>query len=377
MGDGDAFLKYLDDARAAVRIFASVGTHVYLAGAPVSRPVPGSFQRGRALNVMYSWLAFLSPPGTVTYIDAGTAVQLGSDYVDELPCLPEEPCTDPGGTSVVRSCDGVHLCPGDDSHRDRATARCLVWSSGAYRYGRAMAAPVIAQADASRVPTTRTASESVTAQPGSMARSRAMVCQQLYDEPRPMPRAGVHVRRAAVHVVEQHPVPGELRDGPEASELPGDRGALGVAAFDHVGMPVEDVGRTEHAHGDDVLARHVRRVARPLVDELVGELALEVTPLLLVEQADRRGELLDADDVLALGRTARVPQACRTRSTRTSASPSRRGRSRPCSAWRSSRDPSGPSTSEAAGRCPGSSAAAEYAGGSCTATFTHQSWPRS
>jgi hypothetical protein len=143
LGDGAAFLKYLDDARAAVRIFASVGTHVYLAGAPVSRPVPGSFQRGRALNVMYAWLAFLSPPGTVTYIDAGTAVQLGSDYIDQLPCLPEEPCTDPDGTSVVRSSDGVHLCPGDDSHRDPATARCLVWSSGAYRYGRAMAAPVI------------------------------------------------------------------------------------------------------------------------------------------------------------------------------------------------------------------------------------------
>ncbi len=83
MGDGDAFLKYLDDARAAVRIFASVGTHVYLAGAPVSRPVPGSFQRGRGLNVMYRWLALLSPPGTVTYVDAGTAVQLGSDYVDD------------------------------------------------------------------------------------------------------------------------------------------------------------------------------------------------------------------------------------------------------------------------------------------------------
>ncbi len=68
---------------------------------------------------MYSWLAFLSPPGTVTYVDAGTAVQLGNDYTDELPCLPEEPCPDPNGTSVVRSCDGVHLCPGDDSHRDR------------------------------------------------------------------------------------------------------------------------------------------------------------------------------------------------------------------------------------------------------------------
>jgi hypothetical protein len=140
MGDGDAFLKYLADVKAAAAIFTNVGAHVYLAGAPVSRPVLGSFQRGRALNVMYWWVA-MGSPDTVTYVDAGLAVQGGTGYVDELPCLPDEPCPT-GSTNVVRSSDGVHLCPGDDSHRDAATARCLVWSSGAYRYGRAMAAPV-------------------------------------------------------------------------------------------------------------------------------------------------------------------------------------------------------------------------------------------
>ncbi len=145
MGDGDAYMKYVADVQEAVQIFTSVGTHVYLAGAPVSRPVPGSFQRGRALNVMYSWVALVSTPGMVTYVDAGTAVQNGSDYTDELPCLPEEPCPNAGGSIVVRSYDGVHLCPGDDTHRDPVTKRCIVWSSGAYRYGRAMAAPVIAQ----------------------------------------------------------------------------------------------------------------------------------------------------------------------------------------------------------------------------------------
>jgi len=144
MGDGDAYMKYVADVREAVQTFTSVGTHVYLAGAPVSRPVPGSFQRGRALNVMYSWVALVSTPGTVTYVDAGTAVQNGTEYTDELPCLPEEPCP-ANGSIVVRSYDGVHLCPGDDTHRDPVTKRCLVWSSGAYRYGRAMAAPVIAQ----------------------------------------------------------------------------------------------------------------------------------------------------------------------------------------------------------------------------------------
>jgi hypothetical protein len=141
MGDGEAFLKYLADVREAVRIFTGVGTHVYLAGAPVSRPVAGSFQRGRALNAMYAWVVHSSPRRMVTYLDAGRAVQNGADYTDALPCLPVEPCPD-SGTTLVRSADGVHLCPGDDSHRDPSTARCLVWSSGAYRYGRAMAAPV-------------------------------------------------------------------------------------------------------------------------------------------------------------------------------------------------------------------------------------------
>ncbi len=170
MGDGEAFLKYLTDAREAVRIFASVGTHVYLAGAPVSRPVAGSFQRGRALNVMYAWVAQSSPEGTVTYLDAGKVVQDGTEYVDELPCLPIEPCPD-GGTTLVRSSDGVHLCPGDDSHRDPVTARCLVWSSGAYRYGRAMAAPgpVAARDSRSRA----TAVIQATWEPGRAMRARS------------------------------------------------------------------------------------------------------------------------------------------------------------------------------------------------------------
>ena len=143
MGDGDAYMKYLADARAAVRIFSSVGTHVVFTGAPVSRSMQG-FKRGRILNVLYEWIARTSPAGTVSYVDAGTAVQQGDDYVDALPCLPGEPCPDPSGMNVVRSWDGVHLCPGDDTHRDPTTRACLVWSSGAYRYGRAMAAPVAA-----------------------------------------------------------------------------------------------------------------------------------------------------------------------------------------------------------------------------------------
>ena len=54
-----------------------------------------------------------------------------------LPWLRDRPL------SLVRAPDGVHFCPaGKDAHRG-VTATCPVWSSGAYRYGSAMAQPVV------------------------------------------------------------------------------------------------------------------------------------------------------------------------------------------------------------------------------------------
>jgi hypothetical protein len=68
-------------------------------------------------------------------------------YTDTLPCLPEEPCTHTGpgpiGTNVVRAPDGAHFCPGNVRADRGVTSTCAVWSSGAYRYARAMAAPVV------------------------------------------------------------------------------------------------------------------------------------------------------------------------------------------------------------------------------------------
>jgi hypothetical protein len=65
-------------------------------------------------------------------------------YTDSLPCLPNEPCTGPVihgvRTNRVRAPDGVHFCPVTVLGR----APCPVWSSGAFRFGAAMAAPVIA-----------------------------------------------------------------------------------------------------------------------------------------------------------------------------------------------------------------------------------------
>ena len=82
-----------------------------------------------------------------------------------------------------------------------------------------------------------------------------------------------------------------------------------VAALDHVGPLALDVVGAVHAQADDVLARHVRRVAGPLAQQVVRELLLDRGASRGGEEAPRGGELLDADDVAAARRARLVPQA--------------------------------------------------------------------
>ena len=79
----------------------------------------------------------------VTYIDAGTVVE-GSDhtYTDTLPCLTDEPCTGPVvngvASNIVRSTDGTHFCPSAEGDKEGVIGGCTVYSSGAYRFAKAM-----------------------------------------------------------------------------------------------------------------------------------------------------------------------------------------------------------------------------------------------
>ena len=69
----------------------------------------------------------------------------GRTYTDVLPCLPAEPCSGSAsrpsvGVNVVRAPDGAHFCPRPDAPAvEGVTGPCPVWSSGAYRFGTAMA----------------------------------------------------------------------------------------------------------------------------------------------------------------------------------------------------------------------------------------------
>jgi len=147
---GEAYWEhYRADAQTAISIFAPARSRVYVAGSPISRvqEATGDFHGG-LVNAMYEELAS-EHADVAAYVDAGAAVLDHGDWTATLPCLPNEPCT--GGTdlrnrgvNVVRAPDGGHFCPASEEAKRGVVAACPVWSSGAFRYGNAMAAPVLA-----------------------------------------------------------------------------------------------------------------------------------------------------------------------------------------------------------------------------------------
>jgi hypothetical protein len=127
--------KYAGDAAFATSIFTGRGVPVYLIGGPL---LPGwNPDPTPQLHAAYTAVATLYGP-LASFTDAGRAVlDAQGRYTDTLPCLPGEGpaqgCS--GGRITVRSPDRVHFCP-------TAGDPCPVWSSGAWRFGAAMAAPV-------------------------------------------------------------------------------------------------------------------------------------------------------------------------------------------------------------------------------------------
>jgi hypothetical protein len=140
------FDRYEADAEAAIAKFAGTDTQVIFAGAPLAENDQGDY-KGGFLNAIYERMG--RTHDNVRYVDAGAAVLDNGRWTPTLPCLPGEPCTggvDAAGeaVNVVRAPDGGHFCPASRDAVRGVTGECPIWSSGAFRFGSAMAEPVVA-----------------------------------------------------------------------------------------------------------------------------------------------------------------------------------------------------------------------------------------
>jgi hypothetical protein len=129
LGNDEYVAKYRGDTERILRTFA--GVPVYLVGAPVS---------GSGDDRVWRLYRELAPEhDDVHFVDGGKYLTPKHRYAATMPCLRGEACTGPvvDGVrhNVVRTpTDRAHFCPEDPGFGQP----CPVYSSGAYRFARAM-----------------------------------------------------------------------------------------------------------------------------------------------------------------------------------------------------------------------------------------------
>lgn len=130
---GQAILdKYRTDVSVLIDIARSAEAQVLLVGQPPRVDSEPGNEVVAGLNAIYTELA--SAEG-IAFVDAGALIENpDGTFATVLPCLPNEPLCDPSGSNIVRSDDGLHLCP-----HIPPPGPCEVYSSGAYRFAKAIA----------------------------------------------------------------------------------------------------------------------------------------------------------------------------------------------------------------------------------------------
>jgi hypothetical protein len=123
--------RYRADLTELVDHARSTGARVVLVGQPYRSPSFDHTDRVDAINQVIQELT--QAYRFVSYVDAGAAVETADgSFSDRLPCAFFDLDCAADGTTVVRG-DGVHFCPVVNVHP------CPVYSSGAFRFGAAIA----------------------------------------------------------------------------------------------------------------------------------------------------------------------------------------------------------------------------------------------
>lgn len=132
----DLYTSYTEQA---IAIFSAVGAHVFVVGTPIDQSSVAGWDN---LDDIYRQLA-QAEPLAVTYVNAGAAVESPSGgFTWQLPCLSNEPSCGAKGTNIVRSPDGIHFCPDGTTATAGVTGPCDEYSSGAFRFARAIESAV-------------------------------------------------------------------------------------------------------------------------------------------------------------------------------------------------------------------------------------------
>lgn len=144
--EGDRYwYQYRQGFITLIRQFART-TKIFLTAPPAAYNDMSAHRshKARMLRTMHRAAEKFS---NVTVVDAGRAVERpAGQYIRVLPCRKVEPCSnDPKpGSTYVRAEDGLHFCPPVLKATIESLKHCPVRASGAWRYGTAQAAPVIA-----------------------------------------------------------------------------------------------------------------------------------------------------------------------------------------------------------------------------------------
>jgi hypothetical protein len=135
------YFKYAADTEDVIALFNAVGARVYIAGYPVSLSSPPWWN---VLNQVFAAVAAQHP--NAVFVDAGASLEANGNFTWTLPCAFFEPCGVPcknqavvPGSNCVRDPAGAHTCPDGNETFTGFTGYCDEWSSGAFRYGLAMA----------------------------------------------------------------------------------------------------------------------------------------------------------------------------------------------------------------------------------------------